>query len=218
MDLPGEHRIPLTWLLEHGGESVRYRTLTDLAPTGYAQPDQLAAAQQAVVDSKAALGVVKKQKDTGVWGANLLGLATSAAQGIKDTGTVPQYRRLIQLNYPVQARPFKLTDRLLFRLLSRDEDPSLLFEHQKLVKAEPAATEWVRTGIREAATAALAEAGFVEDPRVRGSAHRIANAVSHFLRSPLTEKPFLRAGSQTVLHPEAAPPTWYSVADRKSVV
>ena len=66
--------------------------------------------------------------------------------------------------------------------------------------------------MREAASAALAEAGYAEDPRLRGAGHKIANAISQFLRSPLAEKPFLKAGKQIVLHPEAHPPSWYSVA------
>jgi hypothetical protein len=66
--------------------------------------------------------------------------------------------------------------------------------------------------MREAASAALAEAGYAEDPRLRGSGHKVANAISQFLRSPLAEKPFLKAGKQIALHPEAHPPSWYSVA------
>jgi hypothetical protein len=142
----------------------------------------------------------------------MLGLAASAAQGIKDVGTIPQYRRLLQLEWPRATRPFKLADRVLFRLLSRDEDPTLLFEFFKAVKADPAAEEWARGIMREAASAALAEAGYGDDPRLRGSGHRIASAISQFLRSSLAEKPFIRSGSQTVLHPEAHPPSWYSVA------
>jgi hypothetical protein len=165
-----------------------------------------------VTESKAALAVTKKQKDNGTWGGNLLGLAPSPAQGIKDVGTIPNYRRLLQLEWPRSSRPFKLADRLLFRLLSRDEDPSLVFEFQKLAKADQAAEEWARGIIREAASAALAEAGFAEDPRLRGSGHKIANSVSQFLRSPLAEKPFMKSGKQVVLHPEAHPPSWYSVA------
>ena len=146
-----------------------------------------------------------------MWGGNLLGLAPSAAQGIKDVGTIPQYRRLLQLAWPRGTRPFKLADRLLFRLLSRDDDPSLLFEFQKLVKSEPAAAPWAREVIREAASGALAEAGYSEDPRLRGAGHKIANSVSQFLRSPLADKPFLK-GKQIQLHPDAHPPSWYSVA------
>ncbi|MBA3259154.1 MAG: hypothetical protein H0T68_06795 [Gemmatimonadales bacterium] len=156
--------------------------------------------------------MVKKQKETGTWGGNLLGLAPSAPQGIRDVGTIPNYRRLLQLEWPRSGRPFKLADRVLYRLLSRDDDPALLFEFQKQVKSDPDAELWARGIIREAASAALAEAGFAEDPRLRGAGHKIANAVSQFLRSPLAEKPFVKAGKQMALHPEAHPPSWYSVA------
>ena len=101
---------------------------------------------------------------------------------------------------------------MLFRLLSRDEDPALLFEFQKSVKADPDAEAWARGIMREAASASLAEAGYADDPRLRGSGHRIASAISQFLRSPLAEKPFVKSGKQIVLHPEAHPPSWYSVA------
>ena len=212
LELPAQHRIPISWLLANGGESIRFRTLAELAPSGSVDATALETALQAVTQSKPALAVVKKQKDTGVWAGNLLGLAPSAPQGIKDVGTIPQYRRLLQLAWPRGTRPFKLADRLFFRLLSRDEDPALLFEFQKLVKSEPAAEPWAREVIREAASAALAEAGYAEDPRLRGAGHKIANAVSQFLRSPLAEKPFVKAGKQIALHPEAHPPSWYSVA------
>jgi hypothetical protein len=212
VDLPNSHRIPLSWLLQHGNETIRYRTLTELAPAGHATPEQVAAAHQAVAESKVVAGVLKKQKDTGIWGANLLALAPSAKDGVKDVGTIPQYRRLLALGYPRANRPFKLADRTLFRLLSRDEDPALLFEFQKSGKAEPAVGPWVRELFREAAAAALAEAGHLEDPRLRGAAHKIANEVSTFLRSPLAEKPFVKSGKYTALNPEAFPPTWYSVS------
>ena len=143
LELPAQHRIPISWLLANGGESIRFRTLAELAPPGSVDATTLETKLQAVTQSKTALAVVKKQKDTGVWAGNLLGLAPSAAQGIKDVGTIPQYRRLLQLAWPRGTRPFKLADRLLFRLLSRDEDPALLFEFQKLVKSEPAAEPWL---------------------------------------------------------------------------
>jgi hypothetical protein len=212
LDLPSEHRIPLTWLLENAGPSIRYRTYLELAPEGYASAETIEAAHLSILDSKAALAVVKKQKDNGIWGGNLLGLTASAAQGIKDVGTIPQYRRLLQLEWPRSTRPFKLADRLLFRLLSRDEDPSLLFEFQKSVKSDIDAEAWARGIMREASSAALAEAGYAEDPRLRGAGHKIASAISQFLRGPLAEKPFVKSGKQIVLHPEAYPPSWYSVA------
>lgn len=108
--------------------------------------------------------MVKNQKDTGLWGANLLALAPSAKDGIKDIGTLAQHRRLMQLGYPKTGRPFKLSERIFFRLLSRDDDPALLFENSKFLKEGPAAVEAIREQYREAATAALAEIGYQEDP------------------------------------------------------
>ncbi|NOT09277.1 MAG: hypothetical protein HOP28_13865 [Gemmatimonadales bacterium] len=212
LDLPTLHRVPVSWLLEHGSESIRLRTRRELAYPGTIPPEAITADEEGVAQSKLAQAVVKKQKDTGIWGGNLLGLAPSAKDGIKETGTIPNYRRLLQLGYPKSGRPYKLTDRVLFRLLSRDDDPALQFEFAKLSKDSPAAAEWAREHMREAAAAALAEAGFIEDPRLRGAAHKIASAVSAFLRSPLAEKPYVRSGAKTILNPEAHPPTWYSVA------
>ena len=209
MDFSSPYRIPLSWLLEHGSESVRLRTLRELAPPG--QPG-LEALEAQVVESKAVQAIIRKQRDDGSWGGTLLGILPSARDGVKEPGTVAQHRRLTQLAYPRGGRAFKLADRLLFRILSRDEDPALLFEYQKLAKDVPASTEWIRDRNREAATAALAESGFHDDPRVRGAAHKVASAVSAFLRSPLADKPFARSGGATILHHEAHPPTWYSLA------
>ncbi len=212
MELPSTHQIPLAWLLEHGSEAIRYRTLTELCPAGSVAPEAIVGAQQAVVESKSGAALVKKQKDSGIWGGNLLGLAPSVKDGIKEVGTIPQYRRLLQIGWPLGSRPFRLSDRVLFRLLSRDEDPALLFEFAKASGAEPAVVPFVRGAYREAAAAALAEAGHHEDPRLRGAAHKIANSVSAFLRSPIAEKPFVKTSKRTALHPDAHPPTWYSVA------
>jgi hypothetical protein len=125
---------------------------------------------------------------------------------------VSEYRFLAEMGVPNDLRPFRLADRVLFRLLSRDEDPSLLFEFEKPAKGSPETAAWARNVMRQAATAALAQAGHVEDPRVRGAAHRTASDISQFLRSELVEKPFVRKGARTVLAPEASPPTTLAVA------
>ncbi len=123
-----------------------------------------------------------------------------------------QYRHLLELGVPTDQRPFRLADRLLYRVLSRDEDPVLLFEHRKTVKTNASLGPWARALMREGATAALAQAQRAEDPRVRGSAHRIVTNISRFLRSELAEKPIVRKGSRNILHPDAQPPTLFSVA------
>ena len=212
MELPTSHRVPLRWLLEHGGETIRYRLRREIAPPQATTPEEMLALVTALPAGKGITAIVKRQKDTGIWGGNLLATGPVSKDGIKEAGTIPQYRRLLQLGLPTDQRPYRLAERTLFRLLSRDEDPALLLEFQKLAKAEPLAMEWIRSLQREAATAALAEAGHIEDPRIRGAAHKIASGISQFLRSPLAAKPFVRSGSSTILNPEAYPPTWYSLA------
>ncbi len=209
MDLSAPHKVPLGWLMQHGSEAIRLRTMRDLAPPGQPGLDLL---EQALVESKPVVAICRKQKDNGVWGGNLLGVAKSAKDGIKDVGTVAQYRHLTELGYPDRGRAHRLADRLLFRYLSRDPDPTLMFEYAKTVKAAPQSEEWVRDTMREAATAALAEAGHGDDPRIRGSAHKIATGVSSFLRSSLSENPLSRSGSSLILNPAANPPTWYTLA------
>jgi hypothetical protein len=211
LELPVKHCIPVTWLLAHGEAPVRYRTLAELAPPGTASAEQLAAARQAVVDSKAAQTIVAKQRPDGSWGGSLAALVFGKTVP-REPGTVAQYRRLLQLGYPRDARPLRLAERTFYRVLSRDPDPALLFEAEKPLRKDPVAQEWARDTLREAAAGALAEAGHIEDPRLRGAGHRIASAVSQFLRSPLAEDPFVRAGRATILNPEARPPSWYSVA------
>ena len=82
----------------------------------------------------------------------------------------------------------------------------------KLAVTTESVEPWVREMIREAAAAALARSGFGEDPRVRGAAHSAATAVSTFLRSELATQPLIKSGGTWVLHPQAVPPTIFSVA------
>jgi len=165
-----------------------------------------------LVGYKGVTQTLKKQKANGLWGGNILGIAPNKAQGIKDVGTVAQYRRLLEMGLPHGDRAYRLTDRVFFRLLSRDEDPALLYEHQKAAKTNPDLGPWARDMMREAATASLAHAGLMDDPRVRGAAHKIATRVSQFLRSDLSEKPIKRKASKNILDPGAYPPTVFSVA------
>lgn len=169
-------------------------------------------AAEAVRSYKPASSIARKQRPSGLWSNNITGLAPLASQDIRDVGTVAQFRRLLQFGWPADDRVFKVSSRVLFRLLSRDPDPALLYEFKKTVKAVPATEDWARHTLREAASAALAEADFNLDPRLRGSAHKTASAISQFLRSPQAEKPFVKSGQHQVLHPDAYPPTWYSLA------
>lgn len=156
--------------------------------------------------------ITTRQQETGLWGENFLAFEPNPNREIEEVGTVAQYRRLVQLGVPNTTRPFRLADRVLFRVFSKDDDPLLLGEFDEAVDEEPETGEWYRSLIREGAAAALAEAGREDDPRLRGAAHKVISAVSAFLRSPLAEDPFIKKGGGFQLHPEAAPPSWWSLA------
>jgi len=212
LEFPVTHRIPLTWLVEHGGPSIRYRALAELAPEGAVDQAVLQEALKNLVLSPQVSAVTTRQQDTGMWGDNFLAFQPSERDRIEEPGTVAQYRRLLQLGVPTTTRPFRLADRLLFRVLSRDPDPMLLGEFEDAVDDDPRTEIAYRFLLREGVCAALAEAGHESDPRLRGAAHKIVSAISAFLRSPLAENPFVKKGGGYQLNPEAVPPTWWSLA------
>jgi hypothetical protein len=213
LELPTSHRVPFTWLVEHGGPAIRARTLLDLAPQGAQDPAQLAEALRATVLSPAVSEITTRQRADGLWGSNFLAFQASQRDDVEEVGTVAQYRRLLQLGVPTTTRPFRLANKVLFRTLSRDDDPLLYGEFFDSTVDDPDSAEWYRELIREAASGALAESGNEDDPRLRGAAHKIISRVSAFLRSDLAEDPIVKRGAGAwQLHPEAAPPSWWSVA------
>ena len=62
--------------------------------------------------------IAKKQKDTGVWGANLLGVAPNKAAGIKDVGPPPVWP-LVELGWTRESRALKLGSRFCSARLAR---------------------------------------------------------------------------------------------------
>ncbi len=203
--------MPITWLRQHASPAIKWRTVNEILPSPGATPEDRAALLTELFNYKPVVQIIKKQKPNGTWGDSILGVDPARWKILDDIGTVSRYRRLVELGLPTTERPFRLADRQFYRLLSRDEAPELSFEFKKAAKTSPELAAWVRSAMREAAATALAQAGQVEDPRVRGAAHRIASDISQFLRSELAEKPLIRRGNRTVLHPEARPPTIFSV-------
>lgn len=213
LDLPTTHRVPVSWLVANGGPAVKFRTLAELAPPGSVSADVLTAAVREAVLSPAVTAVTTRQQVTGLWDDNFLAFEGGQKEGGTEPGTVAQYRRLLQLGVPTTTRPFRLADRVLFRTLSRDDDPLLYGEFFEATEKDPDLAEAARNHIREGVCSALAEAGHEHDPRLRGAAHKVISAVSAFLRSDLSADPFVkRSGGGWTLHPEAAPPSWWSVA------
>ena len=211
MEIPSTHTVPLSWLYEAASPPIQYRTLTDVVSEPSRDLERLSALREEILRYKEAVAIVRKQKDTGLWGGNLLAPGPSKAMGWKETGTVFQYRRLLELGWPADARPFRFADRFLFRLLSRDDDPTLLVEFQRAAKADPGLALWARSMGAQAAAAALARGAHQDDPRLRGAAHRVASDISMYLRSEVAQKPFKKAQGKTVLDPLAYPPTVFSI-------
>ena len=141
----------------------------------------------------------------------MLSLPKKGATHFDGIGTIPAVRRLIEYGWHKDTPPLLHARRVLFRLLAEDEDPSYLFELEASHGGDDDAIRRGRTVLREASAAALAQAGYEGDPRLRGAARRILTRIADYLRSPLAQKPFIRQGNQHMLAAEAAPPSIYAI-------
>lgn len=195
----------ISWLLEHASPSVTYRALVEVAGYPVASSPRLATLPYL---TSQALQLALSQSSTGTWSGGMLTVPSSRT--VVGVGTIPAYRRLLELGWDPESPALAATRRLLFRLLAEDEDPSFLEE-----MAESATDEsLVRRGrliLREAAAAALAQAGYESDPRLRGAANRMIERIGAYLKSPLAQKPWIRLGNQHVLPQEVAAPSFHTL-------
>lgn len=132
------------------------------------------------------------------------------AHDFSTVGTIPAVRRLLEYGWDRESPPLVHARRILFRLLAEDNDPNYLFELHPKTRDDQASLRG-RLLLREAAAAALAQAGYESDPRLRGAARRILERTDAFLNSPFAEKPWVRVGNQHVLAPETHPPSLFSL-------
>jgi len=139
----------------------------------------------------------------------MLTVPSARAERFEGVGTINAVRRLLEYGWDKDSPPLTHARRVLFRLLAEDDDPDFLFEFGGKDAADEDMSRRARAILREAAAAALAQAGYEGDPRLRGAARRIIERVAAYLRSPLAQKPFVRIGNQHVLPPESAPPSIY---------
>lgn len=187
--------------MTHGGDAVRYRVLRDLWPEPIDSPEL----RLVPYASRTGWMLVGMQESDGSWPGGLL--ATPVSHPWQGVGTIPAYRRLLELGWDPECPAMHATKRLLFRLLAEDQDPSVMAEMRPATDDE----EQIRRGrlmLREAAAAALAQAGYEADPRLRGAARRLIDRVGAFLKSPLAEKPWIRLGNQHVLAADVAAPSF----------
>ncbi len=212
LELPSSHIVPISWLKANASPSICWRMARDVIPRDYVFEEEMDGLLDAVNNSKTVVQIAKKQRDSGLWARNMLELAASKTTGATGIGTIHQYRRLLELGVGPDHRTIRRSNRWLFRLLSRDNDPALFFENKKSAQTYEGVDIWFRGVLRQAATCALAHGGLDQDPRVRGSAHTIATDISRFLRDDMADDPLEKRGSKTVLKEGANPPTIFSVA------
>jgi hypothetical protein len=141
----------------------------------------------------------------------MLSLPNNRAEHFEGIGTINAVRRLLEYGWDKDSPPLVHARRVLFRLLAEDEDADYLFELRGKTGLDEDLARRGRGILREAAAAALAQAGYEGDPRLRGAARRVIERIAAYLRSPMAEKPFIRVGNQHVLPPEAAPPSIYAL-------
>jgi hypothetical protein len=159
-----------------------------------------------------ALTLALAQSLDGTWNNSMLDVPSAPAEHCERVGTINAFRRLLEYGWDKDSPPLLRARRVLFRLLAEDNDPAYLFE---LAHRGDDAADLSRRGramLREASAAALAQAGYEGDPRLRGAAMRILDRIDSFLRSPLAHKPWVRVGNKQVLAPEATPPSIYALA------
>lgn len=205
---PSPVRFPLDWLIAHASPAIKYRALTEVGRLTPAEAEKVSSLPFA---HKPALMLALQQAPDGTWDGGILTLPSSRAEHFEGIGTIPAVRRLIEYGWHKDTPPLVHARRILFRLLAEDEDPSYLFELGGKHAPDEESVKRGRALLREAAAAALAQAGYEGDPRLRGAARRILTRMADYLRSPLAQKPFIRQGNQHMLAAEAAPPSYYTV-------
>ena len=204
---PSPVRFPLGWLLEHASAAIKYRAITDVAKLS-APGDKISSLP---FTHRPALTLAVQQAPDGTWNHSMLTVPSSRAEHFEGVGTINAVRRLLEYGWDRDTPPVAHARRVLFRLLAEDDDPDYLFEFGAKGSVDEDVARRGRAILREAAAAALAQAGYEGDPRLRGAAKRILERINGFLKSPLAQKPFVRVGNQHVLAPEAAPPSLYAL-------
>jgi len=198
--------FPIGWLLDHGAPPIKYRSAVEVARLSAGAGSGLS---HLPYSFEPALRLAVMQATDGVWNNAMLTVPPLRSEGFDGVGTVHAVRRMVEYGWDKESPTIYHARRILFRLLAEDNDPSLLFEFAPNLAKKPDAAGIVsaRQTLREAAAAALAQAGFEADPRLRGVANRVLEKVFAFLKSPLAEKPWIRIGNRQVLAAEAHPPS-----------
>lgn len=209
--VPDNVIFPLDWILNTAPAPLQYRATVDVARIPVEQAGCLSFLPYSY---RPAITLAVTQAADGTWGGSMLTVPGPRARGFHGVGTINAVRRLLEYGWERESPPLLQARRVLFRLLAEDDDPGYLFELAPRAGRSAPDPEVVAHGrgiLREAAAAALAQAGYEPDPRLRGAARRITERIDTYLRSPFAQKPFVRAGNQHVLAPGSAPPSIFAL-------
>jgi hypothetical protein len=199
--------FPLSWLMEHASAPIKYRAITEVARLSEPSPKDV---DWLPLSHRPALKLAVAQTRDGMWSHSILSVPSKHSSDFANVGTIPAVRRLAEYGWSAESPPLILARRLLFRLLAEDNDPAFTFELGSKTRDDDLVRR-ARGVFREAAAATLAQAGYENDPRLRGAARRILERNVNYLNSPLGEKPWMRVGNTHVLAPESAPPSIYTL-------
>lgn len=194
-------------MLQHAAAPLKYRSITEVARIADQAGPSLIALPYTY---RPALMLALQQGLDGTWNRSMLSLPPARSDHFEGVGTINAVRRLLEYGWDRDSPPLIHARRALFRLLAEDTDAEYLYELGSKNHDE----DTIRRGraiLREAAGAALAQAGYEDDPRLRGVARRVLERVVGFIRSPLSQKPWVRVGNQHVLAADAAPPSAYAL-------
>ena len=195
--------FPMGWILDNASGPIKYRSATEVARLPESSARQM---EFLPYSHQPALRLALTQNVDGIWNQSMLTVPKHGNE-FAGIGTIPAVRRLLEYGWDRESPPIALARRALFRLLAEDNDPAYLYELGAKAKDDDAILRG-RMQLREAAAAALAQAGYESDPRLRGAARRIMERTHQYLTSPLAEKPWKRVGNVHVLATEVSPPTF----------
>jgi hypothetical protein len=192
----------VSYLFESGDVSRQYRVATELVRIESTESPRF---DTLPLSSPTALRLALTQRADAGWGGGALTLPAPTGDGVQGVGLIPGLRRLLELGWDADSPPIHRARRVLFRLISEDDDPALRFEFAGSADRAQAARQ--RLLLREAAAATLAHAGLESDPRLRGAAHRLLDRVMAAVRLPSAPSPWSSQGKAALLAPDVVPPS-----------
>jgi hypothetical protein len=142
--------------MEHAAAPIKYRSIVEVAKLPGIAADQAASIP---LTHRPALTLALMQRPDGTWGHSMLTVPSARAEHFEGVGTINAVRRLLEYGWDKDTPPLTHARRVLFRLLAEDDDPEYLFEFGGKESADEDMARRARAILREAAAAALAQAG-----------------------------------------------------------